>query len=51
MYKRPQLGESDEDLLKLQEEFLKDKAENKVIPAAKIDKSGKCIDIVNIPLR
>lgn len=43
MYKRPQFGESDEDLLKLQEEFIKQKAENKVTPAAKIDISGKYI--------
>ncbi|GJQ84057.1 hypothetical protein Trydic_g10517 [Trypoxylus dichotomus] len=43
MYKRPQLGESDEDLLKLQEEFLKNKAENKIEPAAKVDVSSKQI--------
>lgn len=40
MYKRPQPDESDEDLLKLQEEFLKNKAENKLTPAAKIDVSS-----------
>lgn len=36
MYKRPHPMETDEDLLKLQEEFLRRKAENEIVPAAKL---------------
>lgn len=41
MYARPSSKETEEDILKLQEEFLKKKANNEVIPAAKISKECK----------
>lgn len=36
MYARPKPGETEEDLLRLQEEFQKQKAENKIKPAATV---------------
>ncbi|KAF2882598.1 hypothetical protein ILUMI_23566 [Ignelater luminosus] len=40
MYARPSSKETEEDILKLQEEFLKKKACNEIIPAAKISKES-----------
>ncbi|XP_056635856.1 RNA polymerase II-associated protein 1 [Diorhabda sublineata] len=36
MYSRPKPGETEEDLLRLQKEFEKNKAQNKIIPAATV---------------
>lgn len=36
MYARPKPGETEEDLLRLQSEFEKQKAENKIKPAATV---------------
>lgn len=36
MYSRPKPGETEDDLLRLQEEFEKQKTENKITPAAQV---------------
>lgn len=49
MYSRPKANESDEDLLKQQEQFMKLKAENKIVPAAsvKISQKGYIADLTS----
>lgn len=46
MYKRPHPTETDEDLLRMQEEFLRNKAENKVVPAAKVVNERKGLKLL-----
>ncbi|KAK4875672.1 hypothetical protein RN001_012094 [Aquatica leii] len=41
MYKRPSPDETEEDILKLQEEFFKNKSKNAIIPAAKLINENK----------
>lgn len=41
MYPRPKPGETEEDLLRLQAEFERQKAENKIKPAATVVSSAK----------
>lgn len=42
MYARPKIGETDDDILRLQQDFLKASNSNDFIPAAKVthEKSG-----------
>lgn len=50
MYSRPKVGETEDDLLRLQEEFKNQKSENKIVPAAQVvsDTSKLYIFFVNI---
>lgn len=48
MYARPKPGETEEDLLRLQAEFEKQKAENKIKPAATVVSSKTQSQTINI---